>query len=498
MIGEPLGSGAAVVTARMLSAFLAAVLLALSIAQADFAAGGVFSLALLVLAIYRADTAVAAIGSAVFGAALIALSPLWYPMPPGEPITPAGVAGITLLALLMGLGISFLTRFPLWVPTGTIYITAVISTFAHSSWFGNAGLAWAVSQAWSPMRSLVPLGGVTLLTLGIVLLAMLLAYLIVSAHMVREAPLRFLATAVASLACITGILLIPGNYASPLSPNESGRLQVVAVQNNDTPPRYVEPMLDLAPDPFKYAAQWTLDYAQQARSGLRTPANLYVWPAETVSAEYLATREGQSMMGELMETVGAPILIGTSGAQEGNVFLLWRPHHTEPDTILQAFGSDENLPHSFAYLNANITLRWSDVPPWNPPSPPSDIERGTFTISTSAQTSKLSIPSTKWFRALSALNSAYTGAPSLFIQATGGSLFLDASGRPIIEGPSRSAGIVTSQVLPSHGVTFAERLGHMVLATLYVLLLGVVMSLGIIQASRRAEAKDLDVNIRQR
>jgi apolipoprotein N-acyltransferase len=225
----------------------------------------------------------------------------------------------------LGAGLALVQRLPvapLWIGAMWVLQEAV----RDRAPFG--GFPWgrlAFSQADSPLRWFIAMGGAPLLSFAVALAGGGLA---VAARYARPLRWRPLAAAVAVLVAVP---LLGGLLAWPLgpSPGRDGHTSTVALVQGNVPERGLA-MEQRAREVLDNHVQQTMRLAAEINAGTVARPSLVVWPENSSDVDPFRDRVAYAEITRAVKAVGAPILVGAILQGPGpthrrNAGILWSP-----------------------------------------------------------------------------------------------------------------------------------------------------------------------------
>jgi apolipoprotein N-acyltransferase len=190
------------------------------------------------------------------------------------------------------------------------------------------GFPWgrlAFSQADSPLRWFIALGGAPLLSFAVAFAGGALA---IAARHVRPLRRRALAGAVAALVATP---LLGGLLAWPLgpAPDRDGRTSTVALVQGNVPGRGLA-MEQRAREVLDNHVRQTLHLASEINSGHLARPSLVIWPENSSDVDPFRDRVAFAEIERAVRAVGVPILVGAILQGPGpthrrNAGILWSP-----------------------------------------------------------------------------------------------------------------------------------------------------------------------------
>lgn len=192
------------------------------------------------------------------------------------------------------------------------------------------GFPWgklAFSQAEGPLLPLAQVGGAPLLTFGVALAGGLLAWAIVSRHILLR---------VGAVAAAVGVTLVGGLVQAPAPNGET--VNVALVQGN-----VPEPGLDFNAEKrvvTQNHADATLELADAVAAGDVEQPDFVIWPENSSDVSPYHDEDAYRVIDEAVRAIGAPTLIGAivpTADQENvkNTSIVWDPETGPGDTYVK-------------------------------------------------------------------------------------------------------------------------------------------------------------------
>ena len=219
-----------------------------------------------------------------------------------------------LFGLLLGAGLSALTRRPGWALSSGLLWVAVEATRSRAPFGGFPWGRLAFSQADGPLLRLAALGGAPLVSAAVAVLGGALAALVVSRN--REALL----TGAAGLTCVAAALLVG-------VPTTGETTTVAVVQGN-------VPRLGLDLDAQRSAVlrnhvEATEQLAHDVRAGTVPRPDLVLWPENTSDLDPYTNPDVAALITRAVTAIGVPVLVGAlvdgPGDLVSNSGIVWDP-----------------------------------------------------------------------------------------------------------------------------------------------------------------------------
>ncbi len=247
----------------------------------------------------------------------------------------------TLEAAMLGLalpGWALAWRLAARAP-GTLPLTAGavwVAVEALRARFPFGGFGWGrvgFSQADSPLRWLAAVGGVPLVSFGVVALAavvVLLGLLVASARRegtTARALLRPSAGPAALVAVLAVAVAVPAARVDATVEDGDGTVRVAAVQGD-------VPRAGLDFNAQRRAVldnhvRATVELADAVRAGQEDPVDLVLWPENASDIDPLQNPDAAAEIARATDAIGAPVLLGAvlqgPGENITNALLLWDP-----------------------------------------------------------------------------------------------------------------------------------------------------------------------------